>query len=95
MRRILGRELEIEVLGLRLTVKRIILLAVLVCLLVLSAYMVTELVNNTDEGPHYNLTESNNTTGLYEEGDTNPALCLVFIFLAVVLMYFIVVEVRT
>jgi len=95
LRRLLRRELEIEVLGLHLTVKRIILLAVLVCLLILTAYMVTELVNNQDDGPDYNLTEPNNTTGRYEEGDPNPALCMVFIFLALVLMYFIVAEVRT
>jgi hypothetical protein len=95
LRRILRRELEIEVLGLHLTVKRIILLAVLVCLLVLMAYMVTEFVSNRDGGPDHNLTELNNTTGRYEEDDTNLALCFVFIFLALVLMYFIVAEVRT
>ena len=95
MRRILRRELDIEVLGLHLTVKRIILLAVLVCLLLLMAYMVTELLNERGGGTDYNLTEANNTTGRYEEGDTNPALCLVFIFLGLVLMYFIVTEVRT
>jgi hypothetical protein len=82
------------VLGLHLTVKRIMLLAVLICLLVLMGYMVTELLNNESEGPDFNLTEPNNETGLYEEGDIQPELCVVFIFLALVLMYFIVVEIR-
>lgn len=91
----MGRELEIEVLGLHLTVKRIILFAVLACLLVIAGFMVKELVDNVGEGPDYNLTESNNTTGRYEDGDPNYALCLVFIFLALVLMYFIVIEVRS
>jgi hypothetical protein len=87
--------LEIEVLGLHLTVKRIVLGAVLVCLLVVMGYIVTDLANETHDGPYYNLTEPDNTTGRYEEGDAKPALCLVFVFLALVLMYFIVVEVRS
>ena len=95
MRRLLRRELDIEVLGLHLTVKRIILLAVLVCLLLLMTYMVTELLTDQGGGPDYNLTEVDNETGLYEEGDTNPGLCMVFIFLGLVLMYFIVTEIRT
>ena len=91
----MGRELEIEVLGLHLTVKRIVQIAVLACLLVIVGVMVQELVDNRGDGPDYNLTEPNNTTGLYEEGDTNYPLCLVFIFLALVLMYFVVVEIRS
>jgi hypothetical protein len=91
----LRRELEIEVLGLKLTVKRIMLLAVMACLLVLVGLMVSELVSESSGGPPYNLTERNETTGIYEQGDTNAGLCVVFIFLALVLMYFIVVEVRS
>lgn len=95
MRRLLRRELNIEVLGLRLTVKRIMLVAVLACLLVLVAVMVNDLVDERTSGPPYNLTEPNGTTGRYDEGDTNPALCMVFIFLALVLMYLIAVEIRS
>ena len=95
MRRLLRRELNIEVLGLRLTVKRIMLVVVLACLLVLIAVMVKDLVDEQTSGPPYNLTEQNETTGRYEEGDTNPALCMVFIFLGLVLMYFIAVEIRS
>jgi hypothetical protein len=87
--------LEIEVLGLHLTVKRIMLGAVFVCLMVVMGYIVTDLVNERQDGPYYNLTEPDNTTGRYGEGETEPALCLVFIFLALVLMYFIVVEIRS
>jgi hypothetical protein len=85
----------VEVLGLKLTVKRIMLLAVLACLLVLVGAMISDLVEERTSGPPYNLTERNETTGLYEDGDQSPALCVVFIFLALVLMYFIVVEIRT
>ncbi|MCK5253926.1 MAG: hypothetical protein KAQ96_13295 [Thermoplasmata archaeon] len=95
MRRLLRRELNIEVLGLRLTVKRIMLVVVLACLLVLIAVMVNDLVDEQTSGPPYNLTEQNETSGRYEEGDTNPALCMVFIFLGLVLMYFIAVEIRS
>ena len=95
MRRLLRRELNIEVLGLRLTVKRIMLVAVLACLLVLVALMVNDLVDERTSGPPYNQTELNETTGRYDEGDTNPALCMVFIFLGLVLMYFIAVEIRS
>ena len=95
MRRLLRRELNIEVLGLRLTVKRIMLVAVLACLLVLVAVMVKDLVDEGTSGPPYNLTETNETTGQYEEGDTNPALCMVFIFLALALIYLIAVEIRS
>jgi len=95
LRRLLRRELNIEVLGLRLTVKRIMLVAVLACLLVLVAVMVNDLVDEGTSGPPYNLTEQNETTGRYDEGNTNPALCMVFIFLALVLMYFIAVEIRS
>lgn len=91
---LLGRELEIEVLGLHLTVKRIMLLAVLACLLVLAGYTVSEIFSHQGEGPDYNLTEVDNTTGRYEEDEPNAALCVVFIFLAMVVMYFIVVEIR-
>jgi hypothetical protein len=95
LRRVLKRELEIEVLGLNLTVKRIILLAVMVCLMVLVGLMVSDLVSESSGGPPYNLTERNETTGLYEQGKTSTGLCVVFIFLALVLMYFILVEVRS
>ena len=95
MRRILRREMGIGVLGLRLTLKTIILLAVLACLLVLVGLMITDLVGESESTPPYNLTEQNETTGIYETGDQSPALCVVFIFLALVLIYFIVVEIRT
>ncbi len=95
MRRILRRELDLEVLGLKLTVKRIILLAVLACVLVLVGLMISDLVEESGSEPPYNLTERNETSGRYEEGDTSPALCVVFIFLALVLMYFIVMEIRS
>ena len=95
MRRLLRRELNIEVLGLRLTVKRIMLVVVLACLLVLMALMVNDLVDERTSGPPYNQTELNETTGRYDEEDTNPALCMVFIFLGLVLMYFIAVEIRS
>jgi hypothetical protein len=95
LRRVLRRELEIEVLGLSLTVKRIMLLAVLACLLVLVGLMVSDLVSESSGGPPYNLTERNETTGLLEEGKTSAGLCVVFIFLAMVLMYFIVMEIRS
>jgi ABC-type spermidine/putrescine transport system permease subunit I len=95
LRPLLRRELEIEVLGWHLTVKRIMLGAVLIILLVLVALMVADLVGEGSDGPYSNLTEPNNTTGRYEEGDTNAALCVVFIFLVLVLMYFIVVEIRS
>ena len=95
MRRVLRRELKVEVLGLNLTVKRIMIAAVLACLLVLMGFMISDLADGDDDGPFFNLTERDNTTGRYEQGDTSPALCIVFIFLALVLLYFIVMEVRS
>ena len=87
MRPLLRRDLEIEVLGLHLTVRRIILLAVLACLLVLLAYTIGTM-GGDDEPP-----EVNNTTGRYVEKDPNWPLCTVFIFLGLVLATFIVIEV--
>jgi hypothetical protein len=82
-------DLEIEVLGLHLTVRRIVGIAVLLCMLGLVLFMVSEL-GGDDEVPPVN-----NTTGRYEEDDPNWALCAVFIFLAVVLIAFLIIEVRT
>jgi len=91
----MGREMEIEVLGLHLTVKRILLLAVLACILVLAGYTASEIFLHHGEGPGYNLTEVDNTTGRYQEDEPNAVLCVVFIFLALVVLYFIVVEIRS
>ena len=89
MRPLFKDDLEIEVLGLHLTVRRIVGLAVLACLLVLVGYMVSELGGEDGTPP------VNNTTGRYEEGDANWPLCAVFIFLALVLMALILFEVRS
>ena len=87
MRPLLRRDLEIEVLGLHLTVRRIILLAVLACLLVLLAYTIGT-KGGDDEPP-----EINNKTERYVEKDPNWPLCTVFIFLAIVLVAVLVIEV--
>ena len=89
MRRLLKNDLEIRVLGFHLTVQRIVMIAVLVCLLVLAILMVSEFLGDDVGDPPFN-----NTTGRYEEDDPNWPLCAVFIFLALVLLYFIVVEVK-
>lgn len=89
MRRLLKNDLEIRVLGLHLTVQRIVLIAVLVCLLVLAILMVSEFLGDEVGEPPIDP-----DTGRYEEDDPNWPLCTVFIFLALVLMYFIVVELK-
>ncbi|MCK4969153.1 MAG: hypothetical protein KAS77_01450 [Thermoplasmata archaeon] len=89
MRRLLKNDLEIRVLGFHLTVQRIVMIAVLVCLLVLAILMVSEFLGDEVGTPPIN-----NTTGRYEEDDPNWPLCSVFIFLALVLMYFILVELK-
>jgi len=89
LKRLLKNDLEIRVLGFHLTVQRIVLIAVMVCLLVLAILMVSEFLGDEVGDPPFN-----NTTGRYEEDDPNWPLCSVFIFLALVLMYFIVNEVK-
>ena len=89
MRRLLKNDLEIRVLGFHLTVQRIVMIAVLVCLLVLAILMVSEFLGDDVGTPPVN-----NTTGRYEEDDPYWPLCSVFIFLALVVMYFIVVELK-
>ena len=89
MRPLFRDDLEIDVLGLHLTVRRIVGIAVLACLLVLVGYMVSELGGEDGTPP------VNNTTGRYEEDDPNWALCTVFVFLALVLIAFLALEVRT
>lgn len=81
-------------LGIHLTIRRVILGAVLVCVLGLVALMLVELFQEGGGGPPYNLTSPNETTGRYETGDTSWALCTVFIFMAMVLIAFIALEVR-
>ncbi len=89
MRRLLKNNLEIRVLGFHLTVHRIVMIAVLVCLLVLAILMVSEFLGDDVGTPPIN-----NTTGRYEEDEPNWPLCTVFIFLALVLIYFILVELK-
>lgn len=89
MRPLFKDDLEIEVLGLHLTVRRIVGIAVLVCLLVLVGYMVSELGGEDGYPP------VNNTTGRYEEEEPNWALCTVFVFLALVLIAFLTLEVKS
>ncbi len=90
MRRVLRKDLEIEVLGFKLTIRRIVLVAVMACLLVLAILMVSELLGEESEEPPIN-----NTTGRYEESDPNWALCAVFIFLGIVIIAFITLEVKS
>lgn len=94
MKRLLRNEWEWEVLGFHLTIRRIVLGAVLICVLGLVAFMLVELVQEGGGGPPYNLTSPNETTGRYESDDTSWPLCTVFIFLALVLVAFIALEVR-
>jgi ABC-type Fe3+ transport system permease subunit len=89
LRRLLKNNLEIRVLGFHLTVHRIVMIAVLVCLLVLAILMVSEFLGDDVGTPPIN-----NTTGRYEEDEPNWPLCTVFIFLALVLIYFILVELK-
>ena len=89
MRRLLKNDLEIRVLGFHLTVQRIVLIAVLVCLLVLAILMLSEFLGDEVGTPPIN-----NATGRYEEDEPNWPLCLVFIFLALVLIYLITVELK-
>ena len=89
MRRLLRNDLEIRVLGFHLTVQRIVLLAVLVCLLVLAILMVSEFL-----GDEVGELPIDPDTGRYEESDPNWPLCAVFIFLSLVLLYFILVEIK-
>ena len=65
MRPLVRNDLEFEVMGLHLTVRRIVGIAVLACLLVLAGLMVSELFAD-DTGPP----PVNNTTGRYEEDKT-------------------------
>lgn len=90
MRPLVRNDLEFEVMGLHLTVRRIVGIAVLACLLVLAGLMVSELFSD-DSGPP----PVNNTTGRYEEEKTNGALCTVFIFLGLVIIYLVSVEIRS
>jgi hypothetical protein len=83
-------DLEMEVLGLHLTVRRVIGIAVLVCLLVIVGYSISDLGGENGDTP-----EVDNTTKLYEEGETNWPLCVVFVFLAIVIIAFLVIEVGT
>ena len=94
MKRLMKDDLEWEVLGFHLTVRRIVLGAVLICILGLVAFMLVELVQEEGGGPPYNLTSPNETTGRSEADDTSWPLCTVFIFLALVLVAFIALEVR-
>jgi Na+-transporting methylmalonyl-CoA/oxaloacetate decarboxylase gamma subunit len=89
LKRLLKNDLEIRVLGFHLTVQRIVMIAVLVCLLVLAILMVSELVGDEVGEP-----PEDPDTGRYEESDPNWPLCTVFIFLALVLLYFILVEIK-
>jgi hypothetical protein len=88
MRPLFRRDLEVEVLGLHLTVRRIIGLAVLACLLVIVGYSISDLGGENGDAP-----EIDNETMLYREESTNWPLCAVFVFLAVVLIAFLVIEV--
>ena len=90
MRPLVRNDLEFEVMGLHLTVRRIVGIAVLACLLVLAGLMVSELFAD-DTGPP----PVNNTTGRYEEDKTNGGLCTVFIFLGLVILYMVSVEIRS
>ncbi len=89
MRRLLKNDLEIRVLGFHLTVQRIVLIAVLVCLLVLGILMLSEFLGDEVGTPPIN-----NNTGRYGEDEPNWPLCSVFIFLALVLIYLIVIELK-
>ena len=89
MRPLFRDDLEPEVLGLHLTVRRMVGIAVLACLLVIVGYSISELGGEDGTPP------INNTTGRYEEDDPNWALCTVFVFLALVLIAFLALEVRT
>ena len=87
LRPLLRRDLEIEVLGLHLTVRRIIGLAVLACLLVIVGDSISDMGGESgDPG-------IDNETMLYREDSPNWPLCAVFVFLAVVLLAFLVIEV--
>ena len=90
MKRLMRKDLEIEVLGFKLTIRRIILVAVMACLLVLAFVMISELFD--EETPEPPLDPD---TGRYEESDPNWPLCAVFIFLGIVVIAFITLEVRS
>jgi hypothetical protein len=84
----LRHDLEIEVLGLHLTVQRAVGLAVLACLFVLLTYTISSLGGDNGEAPPID-----NTTHRYQEDSTNWPLCLVFVFLGLVVAVFLVIEV--
>ncbi len=88
LRPLLRRDLEIELLGLHLTVRRIIGLAVLACLLVILGYSISDMGGENGDTP-----EIDNETLLYREDSPNWPLCIVFVFLAVVILAFLVIEV--
>ena len=90
MKRIMRKDLEIEVLGFKLTIGRIILIGVMACLLVLAFLMISELFGEEDVEPPID-----EDTGRYEESDPNWPLCAVFIFLGIVVIAFIILEVRS
>jgi hypothetical protein len=76
------------VLGLHLTVRRIVGLAVLACLLYILAVSISDM--GGDEG---DIPPVDNETGRYEEGDTDWVLCSAFIFLAIVLLAILAIEI--
>ena len=75
-------------LGLHLTVRRVIGLGVLASLLVIVGYSITDLGGENGDTPNID-----NQTGLYREDEANWPLCIVFIFLAIVVIAFLIIEV--
>jgi hypothetical protein len=88
MRSLLRKEVEFQILGLSLTIRRIIGLAVLACLLIILGYTVSGLGGEEGDIPAVD-----NSSGRYVEVDKNWPLCTVFIFLSLVLIALLVIEV--
>lgn len=99
MKRLLRKhDLEFTFLGFEFNLKRLVGLSVLVALLVLFAYSLTQMGGGGSDTPETanETVEYDNVTIEYEryaEDDTNWPLCMVFVFLAVVLLAFLVIEV--
>ena len=91
MKRLLRKhDLEFTFLGFEFNLKRLVGLSVLVVLLVLFAYSLTQMGGGGSDTPETanETVEYDNVTIEYEryaEDETNWPLCMVFIFLAVVL----------
>jgi hypothetical protein len=88
VRPLLRPDQEIEVLGLHLTIKMIVGLSTLACVLVIVAYAIGGYGGENGDVPPID-----NTTGRYQEESPNWTVCGAFIFLGVVIMALILIEI--